>query len=335
MIKWKAVKSQVDLMGKRVVITGAAGFIGFHLALFLKRRGDEVVGYDNFNDYYDPQLKRDRERELKKAGVQVIEGEICDRERLFSFLRKVTPSHLVHLAAQAGVRYSIDNPQAYLRSNIDGFLTVLEFCRQHPEVPLTYASSSSVYGLNRKTPFSPEDRTDQQASLYGATKKSNELMAHTYRHLYGVKATGLRFFTVYGPWGRPDMAYFSFTQNILAGKPIELFNQGNMRRDFTYIDDIVAGTAAAVDLEADYEIFNLGNHRPEPLSALVSILEESLGREAQKVMSPMQAGDVVETFADISKSQEKLGFQPTTPLTEGIPRFVEWYQSYYGVPLRN
>jgi UDP-glucuronate 4-epimerase len=319
-------------MSKRIAITGAAGFIGFHLSSHLKKLGHEVIGYDNFNSYYDPQLKRAREANLNKIGVEVIDGDICDIERLSSTLEKFSPTHLVHLAAQAGVRYSLENPAAYIQSNITGFLNILEFCRHHPEIPLTYASSSSVYGLNTKIPFSIDDPTDHQASLYGVTKKSNELMAHTYHHLYGIKTTGLRFFTVYGPWGRPDMAYFSFTEKMLAGKEISIFNQGNMRRDFTYIDDIVAGTTAAIDLASPCEIFNLGGHRPEPLSQLITTLETSLGTTAIQVMKPMQPGDVVETYADIDKSKEKLGFYPTTPLSKGIPHFVEWYKNYYSTP---
>lgn len=312
-------------MKKNVFITGAAGFIGFHLAKYLAARGDHVLGYDNFNDYYDPQLKRGRAAELARQGIQVIEGDICDSEALQRAIRQHDTSHVVHLAAQAGVRYSLVNPQAYVKTNIEGFVTLLEICRTRPDMKLTYASSSSVYGLNSKTPYAIEDRTDHQASLYGATKKSNELMADVYHHLYGIAVTGLRFFTVYGPWGRPDMAYFSFTKAILEGRPIDIFNEGKMLRDFTYINDIVAGTAAAIDLGAKNELFNLGNHKPVELLEFVKILEKALGKEAKKRFLPMQPGDVLATYADITHSVEKLGFKPRTSLEEGIPAFVKWY----------
>lgn len=269
-------------MKKNILITGAAGFIGFHLAQALHMRGDRVVGFDNFNDYYSPLLKRRRAAELKKEGVAVIEGDICDHIALQALVQEQKIDHFVHLAAQAGVRYSLENPQAYVKANLEGFVNVLEVCR-HKGLPLTYASSSSVYGANSKIPFSVEDPTDSQVSLYGATKKSNELMAHTYHHLFGFPITGLRFFTVYGPWGRPDMAYFSFADAIMKGKPIELFNPpsqiGPMRRDFTYVDDIVAGTVAAIDLKADNAVFNLGNHRPVEVSQLVGAARALLGKE--------------------------------------------------------
>jgi len=315
---------------KNILITGAAGFIGFHLARHLSNRGDNVVGFDNFNDYYAPQLKRDRAKKLKKEGVEVIEGDICDNTLLHETIQKHRITHLVHLAAQAGVRYSIANPQAYLKANLEGFLNILEACRRFPCIKLTYASSSSVYGMNTKVPFSEEDRTDHQASLYGATKKSNELMAYSYHQLYNIPVTGLRFFTVYGPWGRPDMAYFSFTNAILNDQPVEIFNQGKMQRDFTYIDDIVEGTTAAIDLESPCEIFNLGNHKPVELLQFVKILEKALGKKAQKKLLPMQPGDVPSTYADIEFSRLKLGFSPKVTLEEGIPRFVEWYKEYMG-----
>lgn len=313
---------------KRIIITGVAGFIGFHLARYLKQRGDEVVGIDNFNDYYNPLIKRKRADELEKRGITIVEADICHPLILDNLIEKFNVTHFVHLAAQAGVRYSLVNPQAYIKANIEGFLNVLEACRRHPLMPLTYASSSSVYGTNAKTPFSIEDRTDSQASLYGVTKKTNELMAHTYHHLYNISVTGLRFFTVYGPWGRPDMAYFAFAEAIQAGKVIDVYNHGNMQRDFTYIDDIIHGIAAAIDYEGKCEIFNLGNHRSEPLAALIAILEETLGKKAKIRHLPMQAGDVETTYADIKYSQEKLGFIPKTSLKEGIPRFVEWYKEY-------
>lgn len=314
-------------MSKQVFITGAAGFIGFHLAQKLHSRGDVVVGYDNFNSYYTPELKRARAKILREQGIEVIEGSICDREKLSKAVSNHKTTHLVHLAAQAGVRYSLTNPNVYIDTNIQGFTDVLEVCRSIPGIKLTYASSSSVYGLNTKVPFSEKDAVDAQASLYGVTKRSNELMAKTYNHLYGIPVTGLRFFTVYGPWGRPDMAYFSFAEKIMRGEPIEVFNHGKMLRDFTYIDDIVNGTVAAMDLGANCEIFNLGNHQPESLLDFISILEQALGKSTEKIMKPMQPGDVVSTYADISHSHQRLGFVPSTPLKLGIPKFVEWFKN--------
>lgn len=314
---------------KRILITGAAGFIGFHMACHLHQRGDEVVGYDNFNAYYDPQLKRARAAHLLKQGISIIEGDVKDRNALQRAIEGHQTTHILHLAAQAGVRYSLQNPQTYLQSNIEGFLNILEICRVYPYLPLIYASSSSVYGLNQKVPFSIEDRTDQQASLYGVTKKTNELMAQTYHHLFGIPVTGLRFFTVYGPWGRPDMAYFSFTQAILENQPIEIYNHGHMQRDFTYIDDIVAGTTAALDRALPCATFNLGHHQPEDLLHLIALLEKELGRKAHKRMCPMQPGDVVSTYADIEESTKQLGFVPKVSLEEGIVRFIKWYKDYY------
>lgn len=316
-------------MGKNIFITGIAGFIGFHLACQLAKRGDRVIGYDNFNPYYDPRLKRDRAQELAKRGIKVVEGDIQNFEELEKAILGHHTTHLVHLAAQAGVRYSLQEPYAYLKTNIDGFLNILEICRAHPTLKLTYASSSSVYGLNKKVPFSLEDRTDQQASLYGVTKKTNELMAQTYHHLFGISSTGLRFFTVYGPWGRPDMAYFSFANAIVRGEPIEIFNRGQMLRDFTYIDDIVEGTLAAIDREIPYGLFNLGHHKPEQLLHFIAVLEKELGIKAQKILLPMQPGDVVTTFADIEASTEQLGFQPKISIEEGLAQFVNWYKNYY------
>jgi len=313
----------------RVLVTGAAGFIGYHLAHHLHKRGDFIVGYDNFNDYYSPELKEKRADRLSSLGVEVIQGDICNRQLLAELVAKHEITHIAHIAAQAGVRYSLTNPQAYVQANIEGFLNILETCRQYPNIKLTYASSSSVYGLNEKTPFSEGDRTDQQISLYGATKKSNELFAFTYHHLFGISVTGLRFFTVYGPWGRPDMAYYSFTEAIFAETPIEIFNFGKLKRDFTYIDDVIKGTAAAIDLEANCEVFNLGNHQPVELMEFINILEESIGKKAKIEFLPMQQGDVFETFADIAHSQEKLGYYPETSLREGIPKFVEWYKQTY------
>jgi UDP-glucuronate 4-epimerase len=316
-------------MSKNVFITGAAGFIGYHLARHLHGRGDRVVGYDNFNDYYDSQLKRDRACELKKIGVDIIEGDLNDRDLMQASIERHQTTHLIHLAAQAGVRYSLENPFSYLKSNVDGFLHILEICRTAPSIVLTYASSSSVYGTNTKIPFSILDKTDHPASLYAATKKSNELMASSYHHLFGIHVTGLRFFTVYGPWGRPDMAYYSFTKAIMEGRPINIYNGGKMRRDFTYIDDIIAGTTAAVDLGAPDAIYNLGHHKPDELLHLVALIETELGIKAKKNLMPMQPGDVVSTYADISESRLQLGFEPKVSLDEGIARFVQWFKVYH------
>lgn len=325
----ESYQSDVSQMKKRVFITGAAGFIGFHMARYLHGRGDVVMGYDNFNPYYDPSLKRARAAELAKEGIVVEEGDCCDRAHLQTAIETFEATHILHLAAQAGVRYSLENPQIYLQSNIEGFLNILEICRLHPQVPLVYASSSSVYGLNNKVPFSIEDRTDHQASLYGVTKKTNELMAQTYHHLFGISVTGLRYFTVYGPWGRPDMAYFLFTKAILENKPIEIYNHGNMKRDFTYIDDIVEGTAAAIDKAYPHAIFNLGHHHPEELLHLITLLEKGLGKKAEKKLLPMQAGDVQSTYAEIQESTIHLGFSPKVSLEQGIEQFIQWYQRYY------
>lgn len=314
-------------MKKNILVTGAAGFIGFHLAQKLHERGDFVLGYDNFNDYYTPQLKHDRAKKLHAMGIEIMHGDLCDKKLLAETVHKHHITHIAHLAAQAGVRYSLINPDAYLHSNLEGFLNILEICR-HASLKLTYASSSSVYGLNTKTPFSEEDRTDHQASLYGTTKKANELMAYSYHHLYGISMAGLRFFTVYGPWGRPDMAYYSFSKAIMGGKPIEVFNQGKMLRDFTYIDDIIEGTLAAIDLEGSYEIFNLGNHRPESLDHFIELLEVYLGQKANKKYLPMQPGDVPCTYADIEYSRSKLGFNPKTSLEVGLKKFVDWFLTY-------
>lgn len=312
-------------MTKNVFITGAAGFIGFHLAKHLHAFGCHVVGYDNFNSYYNPQLKRQRSLELANIGVKVIEGDLCDQISLEQTVLKHKTTHCVHLAAQAGVRYSLEQPRSYLKANVDGFLNVLEICRMHPAIKLIYASSSSVYGNNAHVPFSIDDRTDCQASLYGVTKKTNELMANTYSQLFGITAIGLRFFSVYGPWGRPDMAYYSFSDAIMAGRPIDIYNHGKMQRDFTYIDDIIEGVTATLDLEAKQALFNLGNHQPIALLELVELLEHHLGKKAVKNFLPMQPGDVVATYADISESQKQLNFKPKVSIEEGIRRFTEWY----------
>lgn len=314
---------------KNIFLTGAAGFIGFHLAKYLNKQGHLVIGLDNYNDYYSPSLKKDRAQQLSQEGIKVIQGDICDLPLMQKMIAEHSITHVAHLAAQAGVRYSLLNPQAYIKSNVEGFVNVLELCRQFSHLKLVYASSSSVYGQNTKIPFEENDRTDNPASLYGATKKANELLANTYHHLYKVPSYGLRFFTVYGPWGRPDMAYFSFTKAILEGKPIEIFNRGRMQRDFTYIDDIVAGISAAIEKVEGCELFNLGNHHPENLLSMVEIIEEALGKKADKIMTDMQKGDVETTFADIKKSQKKLNFTPRTSLKEGMAKFIEWYKSYY------
>jgi UDP-glucuronate 4-epimerase len=312
-------------MNKRVWITGAAGFIGYHAAKALLAEGHEVLGLDNFNDYYEVSLKRWRQELL---GAEIIEADILDRDRWEDRVKSFKPTHVLHLAAQAGVRYSLVNPQAYVRSNIDGFLVVLEWMRNHPDTKLVYASSSSVYGLNAQLPYSIKDRTDHQASFYGVTKKSNELMAAAFSHLYGFSTVGLRFFTVYGPFGRPDMALFGFTDKILKGEPIDLYNFGEMQRDFTYIDDIVAGTLAALDYQGKTEVFNLGNHAPVSLKRFVEVLEGALGKKAECRLMPLQPGDVLATYADITESSAELGFHPRVSLEQGVPRFVEWYGMY-------
>lgn len=310
-----------------IFITGIAGFIGFHLALFLKKRGDIVIGCDNFNSYYDPALKRARAKILNEQGISFSETDICNSTFLQKALSENKITHLVHLAAQAGVRYSITNPEPYVHTNLEGFVKVMEVLRAFPKIKCIYASSSSVYGLNEKIPFSESDPTDRPANLYGASKKSNELVAHAYHHLYGIPVTGLRFFTAYGPWGRPDMAYFSFTRSILAGQSIKVYNNGKMSRDFTYIDDIIQGTVAAIDLGAPCEIFNLGNNHPEELLTLISLIEAKTKKRAKIELLPMQPGEVLTTFADISKSQKMLGYTPKTSLSQGISLFVDWYKA--------
>ena len=323
---------------KRILITGAAGFIGFHLARHLKIRGDFVLGLDNFNSYYDVRLKKLREQVLLEQEIAILEADIRDTSFLKELVNKYQITHIVHLAAQAGVRYSFANPDDYVSSNLQGFASILETCRSSPAIKLIYASSSSVYGLNEKIPFSVEDRTDQPTNLYGATKKANEVMAHAYHHLYGLSTTALRYFTAYGPWGRPDMAYYRFTQHICEGKPIQIFNCGKMRRDFTYIDDIVKGTAAAIDLGAANEIFNLGNNRPIDLLYLIELLEQALEKKAMKEFLPMQPGEVTETYADIEKSTRLLNFRPSVQLEEGIIRFIDWFKEFHQLgilPLAN
>jgi UDP-glucuronate 4-epimerase len=334
-----------------IFVTGAAGFIGFHVAKRLLERGDDVVGIDNLNDYYDPALKHARLEMLRKfERFEFVLADVGDRDAIAELFARKKPERVVHLAAQAGVRYSLTNPHAYTESNITGFLNILEGCRHHGVAHLAYASSSSVYGANTKQPFSEQDNVDHPVSLYAATKKANELMAHTYAHLFGVASTGLRFFTVYGPWGRPDMALFRFTRGILADEPIPVFNEGKMIRDFTYIDDIVEGVVRVLDRRAEpdpewngadpnparssapYRIFNIGNNRPVLLLDFITALERALGKKAQLDLLPMQPGDVVSTQADVSALEEAAGFRPSTTIDEGIARFVAWYKDYFQVP---
>ena len=315
-----------------ILVTGSAGFIGFHLAHRLLQEGIEVVGYDNVNDYYDPSLKEARLRILNDFDqFKFYRADLCDFATLQKVFSDQTIEKVVHLAAQAGVRYSLINPFAYQKSNLEGFLNIIELSKRAKVKNFIYASSSSVYGNNRHLPFSVQDNVDRPISLYAATKKSNELIAHVYAHLYQLPCTGLRFFTVYGPFGRPDMALFIFTKNILEGKPIDVYNFGQMKRDFTYIDDIVAGLRSAIDKPFPYEIFNLGNHRSENLMDFIHLIEEYSGRKAQINFQPIQPGDVPETYADISTATEKLGFVPRTQIREGIKLFLDWYFEYYHI----
>jgi UDP-glucuronate 4-epimerase len=313
---------------KKIFITGIAGFIGYHLARKLHSQGCFVIGSDNFNAYYDPELKRERERNLKELGITILQEDICQPHLLEKTLVHENITHLVHLAAQAGVRYSMTHPDSYVHSNLNGFVQILEVCRRYPHIKLTYASSSSVYGSNPKIPFSEMDNTDAPTSFYGATKKANEVIANAYHHQYGLSVTGLRFFTVYGPMGRPDMAYYSFTKAILNGDPIYIYGEGQMQRDFTYIDDITEGCIAAIKLESACEIFNLGNNKPENVLTLVSLIEKYTGKTAIREYLPAPKGDVPVTYADIFKSKQYLGFSPKVTLDQGIERFVNWYTSY-------
>ncbi|TCS38564.1 UDP-glucuronate 4-epimerase [Paucimonas lemoignei] len=322
--------------GKRILVTGAAGFIGAFVAARLADMGHRVVGCDNFNDYYTPQLKHDRVAALlAPRGIPCLRLELADSLQLESLFSEYQPTLVVHLAAQAGVRYSLQNPAAYIQSNLVGFGNILEACRRHQIEHLLYASSSSVYGANAKVPFSETDRTDEPVSLYAATKKSNELMAYSYSHLYGFPATGLRFFTVYGPWGRPDMAYFSFTQKILKGEAIPVFAGGELRRDFTYVDDIVEGVvrllfkpAVAQDGAPPHAVFNIGNHQPVRVLDFIQTLEKVLDVKAKIDFQPMQPGDVPATYADTDALRKHVGFAPATPLEQGLTRFGEWYRAW-------
>ena len=317
---------------QKILITGAAGFIGYHLSRSLLKDGAIILGIDNLNNYYDTGLKEQRLKRLKGfKNFTFKKIDLIDEKKLNNAFLNFDPSLVIHLAAQAGVRYSIENPRAYLDSNLIGFHNVIEQCRRCKINKLIYASSSSIYGLNEKIPFSVNDKTDYPVSLYGATKKSNELVAHAYSHLYGLKTIGLRFFTVYGPWGRPDMAYFSFTKKIIEGRKIEVFNHGNMQRDFTYIDDIVDGIRNTIDKDFNFEIFNLGNSKSEDLMTMIRIIEKELNINAKIVFKDMQAGDVFKTYADIKKSSKMLEFKPKVSLQVGLKRTIDWYKSFIGL----
>jgi UDP-glucuronate 4-epimerase len=334
----------------RVLVTGAAGFIGYHTAARLLDRGHTVIGFDNLSPYYDVSLKEARlKRLMEQERFSFIKGDLADRAVVEATFAEERPERVIHLAAQAGVRYSLDHPHAYISSNVTGFLHILEGCRHHRVEHLVYASTSAVYGANQKLPFAVSDNVDHPVSLYGATKKANELMAHSYAHLFGLPVSGLRFFTVYGPWGRPDMSLFLFTRNILAGEPIKVFNYGQHSRDFTYIEDAVEGVLRTLDVvatsdpnwnsgspdpttsSAPYRLYNIGSHRPVALLDYVAAIEKALGQKAKIEFLPQQPGDVVATYADIDALQEATGFQPSTPLEEGIRRFVAWYRDYYRV----
>jgi UDP-glucuronate 4-epimerase len=335
---------------EKILVTGVAGFIGFHVAQRLLAAGREVVGVDSLNDYYDPTLKEARLGLLgRDCGFSFVKFDLSDRLASKSLFKQHHPTLVIHLAAQAGVRYSLKNPHAYVDANIQGFMNVLEGCRHNGCKHLVFASSSSVYGANTKLPFSVEDNVDHPISLYAASKKANELMAHAYSHLYGIPATGLRFFTVYGPWGRPDMAMFIFAKAILAGQPIKLFNHGKMRRDFTYVDDVSQAVVCLLDRppqgqpdfdgsmpdpstsRAPWRIYNIGNNRPEDLMHVVSLLEKEFGSTARKQMLPMQPGDVEATYADVSNLERDIGFRPATAIEDGIARFAKWYREYHRI----
>lgn len=316
-----------------ILVTGAAGFIGAHTCQALAAAGQPVVGLDNYNDYYDPQIKRDRVAALCPQ-VDIRALDLTDRAGLEALFEQVKPRAVIHLAAQAGVRYSLENPQAYVDSNLTGFVNILELCRHHPVEHLVYASSSSVYGDSATPPFSEDQRIDRPRSLYAATKAANELMAYTYAQLFGLKATGLRFFTVYGPWGRPDMAPLLFSRAVLAGRPIQVFNQGRMQRDFTHVSDIVAGILGALSHPSTeavaHQVFNLGNHTPIELEHFIGVIEQAAGVAAQKVYKPMQPGDMVRTMADTRRAAEAFGYAPRTPIETGLPPVVAWCRDYFG-----
>jgi UDP-glucuronate 4-epimerase len=348
----KSLRSRGNLLLSmaKTIVTGSAGFIGYHLCEKLLARGDEVIGVDNLNDYYDVRLKEARlERLLKNRNFTFHKLDLADKDRVGELFAYSRPERVINLAAQAGVRYSLINPHAYIEANIKGFLNVLEGCRHNKVGHLVFASSSSVYGKNTKMPFSVSQNVDHPVSLYAATKKSNELMAHSYSHLYGLPCTGLRFFTVYGPWGRPDMALFLFTKSILSGKPIDVFNNGQMERDFTFVDDIVEGVMRVTDNVAQpnpnwdsdnpdpstsnvpYRLYNIGNHNPVPLMKMISVLEECLGKKAEINFMPLQAGDVPATYADVDSLVRDVDFKPSTSIEDGISKFVAWYREFYQI----
>lgn len=337
-------------MTNKILVTGSVGFIGFHLSELLLNKGYDVIGIDNMNDYYDIRLKEGRlDLLIKYDNYTFYKIDLKDKENIDNLFEKYRFDYVINLAAQAGVRYSIENPYAYVDSNLIGFVNILEACRHYPVKHLLYASSSSVYGGNKVAPFSTEHQVDHPVSLYAATKKSNELMAHTYSHLYKIPTTGLRFFTVYGPWGRPDMAYFSFTNAILKDKPINVFNHGKMERDFTYVDDIVEGIYKLLPLApksneswdettdkqsesfAPYKVYNIGNNQPVQLETFISVLEEKIGKKAVKNYMEMQPGDVVRTYADTSDLEKAIGFKPSTSIEEGLEKFATWYKEFYNI----
>ena len=339
-------------MKERILVTGSSGFIGFHLSRVLLEKGYKVVGIDNMNDYYDVRLKQGRLNILEKYDDYTFyKIDLKHKEKIDSIFEKYRFDYVIHLAAQAGVRYSIENPYSYVDSNLIGFINILEACRHYPVKHLLYASSSSVYGGNKVVPFSTEHQVDHPVSLYAATKKSNELMAHTYSHLYKIPTTGLRFFTVYGPWGRPDMAYFSFTNDILNGKSIKVFNHGKMERDFTYIDDIIEGIYKLLPLApktnpnwnetkdnlsesfAPYKVYNIGNNHPVQLEKFISVLEDKIGKKAEKIYMEMQPGDVIRTYADTSDLEKAIGFKPSTSIEDGLKKFADWYKEFYNLEL--
>lgn len=319
-----------------ILVTGGVGFIGFHLIKRLLESGETVVGFDNLNDYYDVKLKLDRLEILNKySNFTFVKGDLSNEKDVFDLFEKYSPEYIVNLGAQAGVRYSLENPRAYIDSNIVGFFNILEACKKHNVKHLIYASSSSVYGANTKVPFSTEDKVDNPVSLYAATKKSNELMAYTYSHLFGINATGLRFFTVYGPWGRPDMAYYSFTNKIIKNEPITVFNNGHMFRDFTYVDDIVEGIVRMIRKTPNFEngahhkVYNIGNNHTEELNYFIEVLEKVIGKKATINYKPIQPGDVLETYADVSELERDFGYKPNTSIADGLHKFFEWYKEYY------
>jgi len=338
------------IIKKRILITGGSGFIGNSLIKKLIKEKNELSCLDNLNNYYDVNLKIDRFKALmENKKFEFIQMDLKDKNDVLQLFERVKPTHVIHLAAQAGVRYSIDNPQAYVDSNLVGFMNILEACRKYPVKHLIYASSSSVYGGNKVAPFSTDHNVDHPVSLYAATKKANELMAHAYSHLYNIPTTGLRFFTVYGPWGRPDMAYFSFTKDIIEGNPIKVYNHGQMERDFTYIDDIVEAIIKLIDMPpvgnkdwdeskdsisesfAPYKIYNIGNNNPVSLMRFINAIEKAVGKEAKKIYMDMQPGDVLRTYADVSDLEKDIGFKPKTSIEEGIQKFVDWYKEYYQI----